>query len=364
MKQTVLVGLLLGLSGCVSVNNSQPSADNSLATSSAQFESTIQGQTVCCSTYQSMPYKVIHSAGEYKLAVTPQSPVFNFAEGKSRFAAYKFIAPQTYSDFKVTLTFDIRQQLFLPKAVILDDNFHVTGVLDNQFFAKSPNYYHLKSEIERQIVMGNAQHRYLVLYQPNDQLSQTFQVESQKAIFNRVHAYAPPPDPLRYQVMRYRPVGNFVLDAESVSLVESSSAYTTNPSSSQVVNQVKPEIQQPKAEIEPKQTSQASVTKVASKQESVDSRSINLSKAERQAVIKPDGKIQQHPVYLNMPNTHFYSSKPYELQMIEQRLLTNIEDALKGHDYQHAIELYQQAKRQGVADASEIFAEALDKLPQ
>ncbi|MFM2480839.1 MalM family protein [Celerinatantimonas sp. YJH-8] len=362
----VVLGLAGILTGCSSMLDPQ-SQDYSDITPS-DYTNLIKNSSVCCQQYATLPYQTIQASGEYLQSVTPKSSVFKFEEGRSFFKAFKLESPSKYSYYNVTIDFDISQSLFLPKIVVLNDKFEVTGVLDNQFFKQKPNHYMLQGDIERQLTMGGPEHRYLVIYQPQDQLADEFKVETELAIYNRAHAFAAPPDPIRYKMIHLQPFGRFSLKVQQVSLLE---AQVQTGSSTEVVSAQQPSSAQapssPAAQAPITQPSAVQPVVVAMPSTVVQdqySQKVAVPATSGDAsghVLTPDKALPKHPIVGTLKKQYFYSSKPYEVQMEEQRLFNDISKALKANDYNRAVALYKEARQHGINDASQIFAQALSQ---
>ncbi|MFM2484916.1 MalM family protein [Celerinatantimonas yamalensis] len=344
MRTTMVVlGLITVLTGCSSWTG-QSHHQQQQDVDVALFEQGLAKQASCCQNLSAIDYKVINRSGEYNQAIMPQSPLFHFSDSPAYFAAFKIASVNRYSHFNVTLTFDIHKHLFLPKIIVLNDQFQVTGVLDNKFITQNPNEYVQNGSIDREIVMGGADRTYLVVYQPKEQLTEHFKIETEQTVFNRQHAYAPPPMGLRYKQMSYQPFGSFVLAVRKVSDLSAPVAQQSQTSVPDALLQsATPAVK----------VSNHTVTSDVPKQAANDH------------ALRPDKLLlpkSDESTGAASANDMYSSTKPFEVQMSEKRLYKSIQKALRKGDYQGAVALYKDARAHGINDAAQIFTNALSQL--
>lgn len=86
----------------------------------------------CCRDYSTLPYATANAGDDKWLPIDENSPVFNFSEGKSYFAAFKL--PQNSGDLRITVAAEIGKTLFFPSVVLMDSQFKVTRVIDRSVF--------------------------------------------------------------------------------------------------------------------------------------------------------------------------------------------------------------------------------------
>ncbi|CAG8998813.1 MAG: hypothetical protein CENE_00773 [Candidatus Celerinatantimonas neptuna] len=295
------IGMML-LSGCAGYSGSGNSSIDSID-AGFTYANVLHSHSVCCQSYRQIDYQMAMNGVNEPISITENSPVFNFSDGKAFFAAYQVAQNKDGTKEKVNLYFDLSQNLFLPKIIILDQDFKITSILDNSFIAKDPAYFIQQGVVNRQFVMGGSSRKYFIVYTPVSLLKQSFKVETEKAIFNRKHAYAPPPMGLRYKQIRFSQFGSF--DMSINNLVTSD----------------------------------------------LDSKTSEQSPR--------DGASHRRGYMQFMKG--LYSPKPLALQIQERQLRQALYQALKTKQYEKAFRLYRKARAQGVNAADRIFLEALNQ---
>jgi len=129
----------------------------------------------CCANVANFPYTAIPADFDDLVVIDGSSPAYQFADGKSFFAAFQL--PQNSGDLRISVAAQIDQTVFNPKIVMLDAQFRVTRVIDDSIFHYEPQKLIDGDRIEGvfsvdRTYAGNPNNEtYMVLYTPEDQLA-------------------------------------------------------------------------------------------------------------------------------------------------------------------------------------------------
>ena len=129
----------------------------------------------CCANVANFPYTAIPADFDDLVVIDGSSPVYQFADGKSFFAAFQL--PQNSGDLRISVAAQIDKTVFKPKIVMLDAQFRVTRVIDDSIFHYEPQKLIDGDRIEGvfsvdRTYAGNPNNEtYMVLYTPEDQLA-------------------------------------------------------------------------------------------------------------------------------------------------------------------------------------------------
>ena len=175
--------------------------------------------TACCQDYSTLPYASLNAGDDKWMGIDGHSPVFNFSEGKSYIAAFKL--PQNSGDLRITIAAQIDKTLFFPSVVLLDSQFKVTRTLDSKFFQyqeaqlMAGNRVEGTFTIDRTYVGNPNNESYLVIYTPENKLSETTTIMSEEKLMARSTAVVP--SGIKDPVIPHSPWGLLKLQVEDIS---------------------------------------------------------------------------------------------------------------------------------------------------
>ncbi|OHY91304.1 transcriptional regulator [Aeromonas sobria] len=138
--------------------------------------------TVCCSSINELQYQPLAAEQKKVIAIDGSSPVFNFPEGKSYYAAFKL--PTNSGDLKITVAGLIDKTLFNPTVLLLDSQFKPTRTIGADIIAYKParmldgDRVEGVFTIDRSYVGNPNNETYMVIYTAEATLSQTTQAMS------------------------------------------------------------------------------------------------------------------------------------------------------------------------------------------
>ena len=138
--------------------------------------------TVCCSSINELQYQPLAAEQEKVVAIDGSSPVFNFPEGKSYYAAFKL--PTNSGDLKITVAGLIDKTLFNPTVLLLDSQFKPTRTIGADIIIYKParmldgDRVEGVFTIDRSYVGNPNNETYMVIYTTQATLSQTTQAMS------------------------------------------------------------------------------------------------------------------------------------------------------------------------------------------
>lgn len=138
--------------------------------------------TVCCSSISELRYQSLAAEQKKVIAIDGSSPVFNFPEGKSYYAAFKL--PTNSGDLKITIAGLIDKTLFNPTVLLLDSQFKPTRTIGADIIAYKParmldgDRVEGVFTIDRSYVGNPNNETYMVIYTAEATLSQTTQAMS------------------------------------------------------------------------------------------------------------------------------------------------------------------------------------------
>ncbi|MGL5975867.1 MAG: MalM family protein, partial [Aeromonas sobria] len=138
--------------------------------------------TVCCSSLSELRYQPLAAEQKKVIAIDGSSPVFNFPEGKSYYAAFKL--PTNSGDLKITVAGLIDKTLFNPTVLLLDSQFKPTRTIGADIIAYKParmldgDRVEGVFTIDRSYVGNPNNETYMVIYTAEATLSQTTQAMS------------------------------------------------------------------------------------------------------------------------------------------------------------------------------------------
>ena len=173
----------------------------------------------CCRDYSTLPYATANAGDDKWLPIDENSPVFNFSEGKSYFTAFKL--PQNSGDLRITVAAEIGKTLFFPSVVLMDSQFKVTRVIDRSVFSYKEAQLLAGNRIEGiftvdRTYVGNPNNEtYMVIYTPENKLSETTTILSEAKLMARATAVVDPG--LKDPVIPHSPWGLLKLQIEDLS---------------------------------------------------------------------------------------------------------------------------------------------------
>ena len=173
----------------------------------------------CCQDYSTLPYATANAGDDKWLPIDENSPVFNFSEGKSYFAAFRL--PQNSGDLRITVAAEIGKTLFFPSVVLMDSQFKVTRIIDSKVFVYKEAQLMANNRIEGvftvdRTYIGNPNNEtYMVLYTPENRLSETTTILSEAKLMARATAVVDPG--LKDPVIPHSPWGLLKLQIEDLS---------------------------------------------------------------------------------------------------------------------------------------------------
>ena len=214
---------------CVALTMGACSSFDGLVAPTSEYKAVLNGRdaamdglsraSVCCKDYSTLPYADLAPGDDKWIPIDSNSPVFNFSEGKSYLAAFKL--PQNSGDLKITIAAQIDKSLFFPSVVLLDSQFKVTRVLDNKVFEYKEaqmlegNRIEGVFTIDRTYVGNPNNESYLVIYTPENKLSETTTIMSEEKLMARATAVVAPN--LKDPVIPHSPWGLLKLTVDDLS---------------------------------------------------------------------------------------------------------------------------------------------------
>jgi len=197
----------------------------------------------CCQDYSTLPYATANAGDDKWLPIDENSPVFNFPEGKSYFSAFKL--PQNSGDLRITVAAEIGKALFFPSIMLMDSQFKVTRVIDSKVFSYKEAQLMAGNRIEGvftidRTYVGNPNNEtYMVIYTPENKLSETTTILSEAKLMARATAVVDPG--LKDPVIPRSPWGLLKLQIEDLS-GDSGKDNTYKPAYQDTVNANTPKV--------------------------------------------------------------------------------------------------------------------------
>lgn len=214
---------------CVALSMAACSTMEGLVAPSSEHKAALNGRDAaidslsrassCCRDYSTLPYATANAGDDKWLPIDENSPVFNFSEGKSYFAAFKL--PQNSGDLRITVAAEIGKTLFFPSVVLMDSQFKVTRVIDRSVFTYKEAQLLAGNRIEGiftvdRTYVGNPNNEtYMVIYTPENKLSETTTILSEAKLMARATAVVDPG--LKDPVIPHSPWGLLKLQIEDLS---------------------------------------------------------------------------------------------------------------------------------------------------
>lgn len=133
--------------------------------------------SICCQDFTHLTYTPLPGVYKQLVSIGASSPVFNFTEGRSFFAAYQL--PQNSGDLRITLSAQIDKTVFVPRVVMLDAQFRVTRIIDDKIFKYVPaqlldgDQLQGVFTIDRTMAGNPNNETYMVVYTPENGLNDT-----------------------------------------------------------------------------------------------------------------------------------------------------------------------------------------------
>ncbi len=184
------------LSGCSSEPLVAPIEQNKDVFSSSDVAlSALQQASVCCNSFSDFPYSDV-KIGKVYSPISKTSPVFNFKEGNSYFAAYRL--PEHTGDIRITVASQVDKTVFYPRVIMLDSQFRVTRVIGDDIFTYKPAELLQLDRIESVFTVDRSRtnnpnnETYMILYSPADQLNKTTTILHPAKAFARAHSTVEP----------------------------------------------------------------------------------------------------------------------------------------------------------------------------
>ncbi len=98
--------------------------------------------SLCCSSYKNFQFNKLTKNQEFKVSITPESPVFEFIQGRSFFSAFELPskAPKslTVKTEPVNMLWNRDGHVLIPAIVFLDNQFNVIETAKPNYEARSP----------------------------------------------------------------------------------------------------------------------------------------------------------------------------------------------------------------------------------
>ncbi len=220
-RVTFALCIALSMAACSTVEGLvAPTSENKVALNGRDVAiDSLSRASSCCQDYSTLPYATANAGDDKWLPIDEKSPVYNFSEGKSYFAAFKL--PQNSGDLRITVTAEIGKTLFFPSVVLMDSQFKVTRVINHQVFGYKEAQLMAGNRIEGvftvdRTYIGNPNNEtYMVIYTPENKLSDTTTIKSEAKLMARATAVVDPG--LKDPVIPHSPWGLLKLQIEDIS---------------------------------------------------------------------------------------------------------------------------------------------------
>ena len=214
---------------CVALTMGACSSMDGLVAPTSEYKTALNGRdaamdglsraSACCKDYSTLPYADLAPGDDKWIGIDSNSPVFNFREGKSYFSAFRL--PKNSGNLRITLAAQIDKTLYFPSVVLLDSQFRITRVLDNKIFTYKEAQMLVGNRIEGvftidRTYVGNPNNEtYLVIYTPENKLSDTTTIMSEEKLMARSTAVVSPN--VKDPVIPHSPWGLLKLTVEDLS---------------------------------------------------------------------------------------------------------------------------------------------------
>lgn len=180
---TVIGGIALG--GCSSFEAQVAPTQQykSVVSNRDAAVSALSNASVCCRDLSSLPYKELPVGAGQVVAIDASSPVYQFEEGRSYFAAYRL--PVNSGDLRITVEGIVDHTLFNPVALMLDSRFKVTRKLGPETFKYEPARFMSGDRMEAVFTVDRSQvgnpnnESYMLVYTDESKLGEATTVMSQ-----------------------------------------------------------------------------------------------------------------------------------------------------------------------------------------
>lgn len=185
---------LITLTGCSTTLMSAHSPD----ISPREGQQALEHSADCCSSLADLPYQSLSARQSLTLTFTPETPVHDFADGKSFFHAFEL--PRGSGPLSLSVTSPIRkEQLFAPSILILDEAFQpVQRLSSSELHVQRPSGFSGARLSGDFTVLPGSQAAYIVIYTSQQDRRATTAYESEEKAYARVRGLAAPtgPDPV------------------------------------------------------------------------------------------------------------------------------------------------------------------------
>ncbi|GAA4497093.1 MalM family protein [Pseudaeromonas paramecii] len=300
----------------------------------------------CCANVANFPYTAIPADFDSLVVIDGSSPVYQFADGKSFFAAYQL--PQNSGDLRISVAAQIDKTVFKPKIVMLDAQFRVTRVIDDSIFHYEPQKLLDGDRIEGvfsvdRTYIGNPNNEtYMILYTPYDKLGEMTKTISAAKLMAKSMAVVDPgmPDP----EIPHSPWGLIKISLADVS------------SETGLANIFKPTYGPQDTAYRPKSAEAVAAAAAPNKLQVVVPAELTAAAATtatvaaNNAVVAPNAQVVAQPV-ANSSATMLAETEQMYNQMILQ--------AVQAGDIGKAMTLAAEAERAGSASAKNTFIQAV-----
>lgn len=244
-RVTFALCIALSMAACSTMDGLvAPSSENKAALNNRDTAiDSLSRASSCCQDYSTLPYATANAGEDKWLPIDENSPVFNFSEGKSYFAAFKL--PQNSGDLRITIAAEIGKALFFPSIMLMDSQFKVTRVIDSKVFSYKEAQLMAGNRIEGvftidRTYVGNPNNEtYMVIYTPENKLSETTTIFSEAKLMARATAVVDPG--LKDPVIPRSPWGLLKLQIEDLS-GDSGKDNTYKPAYQDAVNANTPKV--------------------------------------------------------------------------------------------------------------------------
>ncbi len=244
-RVTFALCIALSMAACSTMDGLvAPSSENKAALNNRDTAiDSLSRASSCCQDYSTLPYATANAGEDKWLPIDENSPVFNFSEGKSYFAAFKL--PQNSGDLRITIAAEIGKALFFPSIMLMDSQFKVTRVIDSKVFSYKEAQLMAGNRIEGvftidRTYVGNPNNEtYMVIYTPENKLSETTTILSEAKLMARATAVVDPG--LKDPVIPRSPWGLLKLQIEDLS-GDSGKDNTYKPAYQDAVNANTPKV--------------------------------------------------------------------------------------------------------------------------
>jgi hypothetical protein len=128
-----------------------------------EHETTLSNKANCCNSFESLPYQTIEFKKPIRTLVGPNSPTFNFTQGKSFFAAISLPtlganSALTIRTYPLNMTPNVNGHVFVPRITFLTTQYAVISSISPDFYVQSPRFGIGESSwrVDQKVPVGSA----------------------------------------------------------------------------------------------------------------------------------------------------------------------------------------------------------------